>query len=64
LGLTGGTLHDKESRQQDPIKGKAIHFQNGRLNDFNLIIVDLESFDVKIEDEDKAILLVVSAPFI
>jgi len=30
------------------------------LNDFNLIIVDLESLDVKVEDEDKPILLVVS----
>ena len=30
------------------------------LNDFNLIVVDIESLDVKIEDEDKAILLVVS----
>ena len=30
------------------------------LNDFNSIVVDLESLDVKIEDEDKAILLVVS----
>lgn len=32
------------------------------VNDFNSIVVDLESFDVKIEDEDKAILLVVSLP--
>ena len=31
-------------------------------NDFNSIIVDLESLDVKIEDDDKAILLVVSLP--
>jgi len=30
------------------------------LNEFNSILVDLESLDVKIEDEDKAILLVVS----
>jgi len=30
------------------------------LNDFNLIVVDLESLDVKTEDEDKAILLIVS----
>ena len=32
------------------------------LNEFNSILVDLESLDVKIEDEDKAILLVVSLP--
>jgi len=32
------------------------------LNDFNSIIVDLESLDVKIEDGDKVILLVVSLP--
>ena len=32
------------------------------LNDFNSILVDLESLDVKIDDEDKAILLVVSLP--
>jgi hypothetical protein len=32
------------------------------LNKFNSIIVDLESLDVKIDDEDKAILLVVSLP--
>jgi len=32
------------------------------LNDFNSIIVDLESLDVKVKDEDKAILLVVSLP--
>ena len=30
------------------------------LDDFNSIIIDLESMDVKIEDEDKAILFVVS----
>jgi hypothetical protein len=32
------------------------------LNEFNFICVDLESLDVKIDDEDKAILLVVSLP--
>ena len=32
------------------------------LNEFNSIIFDLESLDVKIKDEDKAILLVVSLP--
>jgi hypothetical protein len=32
------------------------------LNDFNSICVDLESLDVNIDDEDKAILLVVSLP--
>jgi hypothetical protein len=32
------------------------------LNEFNSIIVDLESLDVKIDDEDKAILLIVSLP--
>jgi len=32
------------------------------LSDFNSIVVDLESLDVKIEDENKAILLVVSLP--
>jgi len=32
------------------------------LNDFNSIIVDLESLDAKFEDDDKAILLVVSSP--
>ena len=32
------------------------------LNDFNSIVVDLESLDVKIEDDKKAILLVVSLP--
>jgi hypothetical protein len=32
------------------------------LNEFNSIIVDIESLDVKIDDEDKAILLVVSLP--
>ena len=32
------------------------------LNEFNSIVIDLESLDVKIEDEDKAILLVVSLP--
>ena len=32
------------------------------LNEFNSILVDLESLDVKIDDEDKAILLVVSLP--
>ena len=33
------------------------------LNEFNSIIMDLESLDVKIDDEDKTILLVVFAPF-
>jgi hypothetical protein len=32
------------------------------LNEFNSIIVDLESLNVKIDDEDKTILLVVSLP--
>ena len=32
------------------------------LNEFNYILVDLESLDVKIEDKDKAILRVVSLP--
>jgi hypothetical protein len=32
------------------------------LNEFNSICVDLESLDMKIDDEDKAILLVVSLP--
>jgi hypothetical protein len=32
------------------------------LNEFNSIIVDLESLDVKIDNEDKIILLVVSLP--
>jgi hypothetical protein len=34
------------------------------LNEFNSIIVDLESLDVKMDDEDKAILLVVSLPLL
>jgi hypothetical protein len=32
------------------------------LNEFNSIYVDLKSLDMKIDDEDKAILLVVSLP--
>ena len=32
------------------------------MNEFNSILIDLESLNVKIEDEDKAILLVVSLP--
>jgi hypothetical protein len=32
------------------------------LNEFNSICVDLESLDMKMDDEDKAILLVVSLP--
>jgi hypothetical protein len=32
------------------------------LNEFNSICADLESLDVKIDDEDKTILLVVSLP--
>jgi hypothetical protein len=44
-----------------------IHMSEGtsmqsHLNEFNSIIVDLESLDVKIYDEDKTILLVVSLP--
>ena len=44
-----------------------IHMAEGtsiqsHFNEFNSIIVDLESLDVKIDDEDKAILLVVSLP--
>jgi hypothetical protein len=35
---------------------------HSHFNEFNSIIVDLESLDVKIDDEDKAILLVVSLP--
>jgi hypothetical protein len=36
--------------------------EGSHLNEFNSIIVDLESLDVKIDDEDKIILLVVSLP--
>ena len=32
------------------------------LNEFNPIIIDLENLDVKIEDEDNAVLLIVSLP--
>jgi hypothetical protein len=32
------------------------------INEFNSVCVDLESLDVKIDNEDKAILLVVSLP--
>ena len=32
------------------------------LNEFNTILIDLENLEVKIEDEDKAVLLVVSIP--
>lgn len=32
------------------------------LDEFNSIIIDLENLDVKIEDEDKAVLLIVSLP--
>jgi hypothetical protein len=32
------------------------------LNEFSSICVDLESLDVKIDDKDKALLLVVSLP--
>jgi sRNA-binding regulator protein Hfq len=44
-----------------------IHMSEGtsmqsHLNEFNSIIVDLESFDVKIDGEDKTMLLVVSLP--
>jgi hypothetical protein len=44
-----------------------IHMSEGtsmqsHLNEFNSIIVDLESLNVKIDDEDKTILLVVSLP--
>jgi len=37
-------------------------FIHNHLDDFNSILIDLESLDVKIEDEDKAIMLVVSLP--
>jgi hypothetical protein len=37
-------------------------FIQSHLNEFNSICVDLESLDVKIDDEDKTILLVVSLP--
>ena len=33
--------------------------RQNHLDEFNSIIIDLESLDMKIEDEDKAILLVV-----
>ena len=32
------------------------------LDEFNSIIIDLENLDVKIDDEDKAVLLIVSLP--
>jgi hypothetical protein len=40
-------------------EGTSMH---SHLNEINSIIVDLESLDVKIDYEDKAILLVVSLP--
>jgi len=45
LGSTVGTLHDEKPCQQNLFEGKVVHD---------------ESLDVKVEDEDKAILLVVS----
>jgi hypothetical protein len=41
------------------LEGKSMQ---SHLNEFNSIIVDLERFDVKIDDEDKTILLLVSLP--
>jgi len=32
------------------------------LDEFNFIIIDLENLDVKIDDEDKFVLLIVSLP--
>jgi hypothetical protein len=43
-----------------PIRMSEGTSMQSHLNEFNSIIVDLESLDVKIDDEDKAILLVVS----
>ena len=40
---------------------KGTPIQN-HLDDFNYILIDFESMDVKLEDEDKAILFVVSLP--
>jgi len=40
-------------------EGTSIH---NHVDELNFIIIDLESLYVKIEDEDKAILLVVSLP--
>jgi len=40
---------------------EGVHIQN-HLDEISSIIVDLESLNVKIEDKDKAILLVISLP--
>ena len=41
------------------VEGTAIQ---SHLNEFNSILLDLENIDIKIDDEDKVVLLVVSLP--
>jgi hypothetical protein len=55
-------LHLKERLY--PIRMSEDTSMQSYLNEFNSIIVVLESLDVKIDDEDKAILLVVSLPLL
>lgn len=65
LGLE--KLYMTKSRQQDPSQRMFVYFFYGRryshltsFDDFNSIIIDLESLDMKLKDEDKGILLVIS----
>jgi hypothetical protein len=65
----GEALYDQESCNKLRLKEclYTIRMLEGtsmqsHLNEVNSIIVDLESLDVKIDDEDKTILLVVSLP--
>jgi hypothetical protein len=65
----GGAVYDQKSSNKLCLKEHlyTIHMSEGtymqsHLNKFNSIIVDLESLDVNIDDEDKAILLVFSLP--
>jgi len=69
VDAAGGTLHDEKSSQQIRLKERLYTFRMAEgtpvqkhLNEFNSILVYLGSLDVKIEDEDKAILLVASLP--